>query len=128
MTPVDQTIFTVPGGNCYAACVASLLNMRLCDVPNFHGADDWQTALATWLEPFGMYPVYCALHDGVDAWRPQGLYILGGKSPRGEWGHAVVAMGSKVVHDPHPSRAGVLTWDEATLLVHLDPCGQDEWP
>ena len=121
MIPLDQTIFTVPGGNCFAACVASLLEVSLSRVPNFHNEEDWATALAAWLLPRGMYPVYVGLQGGKDAWRPQGLYILGGQSPRGAWGHAVLAKGNVIVHDPHASRDGVTTWDEATLIVKLDP-------
>lgn len=43
MKPVDQTTFGFPGGNCFSACIASLLEMPLDDVPYFmHG--DWYDA------------------------------------------------------------------------------------
>lgn len=117
MTPVDQTIFGAPEGNCLPACIASILDLRIEDVPHF-GADDWLDTLERWLAPRGLYPV-CATLGGP--WRPAGLYILAGKSPRGDFLHAVVARGSDVVHDPHPSRAGVLSHADATLLIPFEP-------
>lgn len=122
MKPVDQDVFTVPGGNCFSACVASLLELPLADVPYFMGQTDdhdWLGELNTWLAPRVLYAL--CLTFGGDYELP-GLFILGGQSPRGDWCHAVVARGrGEVVHDPHPSRAGVLSLEDATLLVPLDP-------
>ena len=35
--------------------------------------------------------------------------------------HCVVARGREIVWDPHPSRAGLLDWQETTVLVPIDP-------
>jgi len=118
MKPVDQTTFGVPGGNCFSACVASLLELPIEEVPYFMGADDWCAAFAAWLSPRGFYPVSFNIST-VGAWRPEGLFILGGQSPRGS--HAVVARGAVVVHDPHPSRDGLLKVEDGTVLVPFDP-------
>jgi hypothetical protein len=118
MRPIDQTVFGAPMGNCLPACVASLLHLELVQVPHF-GADGWLDALRAWLAPRGFWPAYCELTP--DGWRPEGLYILAGKSPRGSYLHAVVAEGSRIVHDPHPSRAGLLSYADATILVPFDP-------
>lgn len=40
MKPIDQTTFGVPGGNCFSACVASLLELSIDDVPYFMGDCD----------------------------------------------------------------------------------------
>lgn len=128
MKPVDQTVFTVPGGNCFSACVASILEIGLEDVPYFMGdfeeADRgaWFERFANWLAPRGLWPINFRLGD----WHPpdDAIYILSAGSPRGEWDHAVVARGNKVVlHDPHPSRAGLVRLKnaEATLLVPYAP-------
>ncbi len=128
MTPIDQTVFTVPGGNCFSACVASILGIALDDVPYFMGdfeeADKaaWFDRFADWLKPHGLWPV----NFGMGTWHPpnDALYILSAGSPRGEWDHSVVAFGDKViVHDPHPSRAGLVRLEkaEATLLVPYRP-------
>jgi len=55
------------------------------------------------------------------AWQPLGYCILAGKSPRGDFAHAVVGWGMQVVHDPHPSRAGIVTCTEVIVLVPMNP-------
>lgn len=132
MIRVDQTVFEVPGGNCFSACVASLLELPIEQVPYFMGdepfdtepRDDWFPTLLDWLEPRGWWAVPVPLNND---WRPSGLCILSGKSPRGDFDHSVVAMGRgcgeplEVVHDPHPSRAGVTSLVDVVLLVPIDP-------
>ncbi len=118
MKPIDQTIFGSPGGNCLTACIASILEVTLDQVTVIGTDETWVYALGDWLRPRGLYPLCFQLDT---AWRPPGLYILGGKSPRGNFLHAVVALGDDVIHDPHPSRAGVLSRADATLFVSLDP-------
>lgn len=121
MKPVDQTRFGVPEGNCFAACVASLLELPLEQVPHFpdHGAD-WYSAFRDWLRARRLYPVCFEVKRPEDG-RPDGMHILSGKSPRGEFLHSVVAKGAYIVHDPHPSRAGIRTEEDAILLVPFDP-------
>jgi len=126
MIPVDQTVFAVPGGNCFSACVASLLELPLKVVPYFMGdkppgePEEWFAGFLAWLRPLGYWAIPLSVGNG---WRPEGLCILSGKSPRGSFLHSVVARGTDldVVHDPHPSRAGVLTKDDVVILVPLDP-------
>lgn len=121
MIPIQQTVFSVPGGNCLSACVASLLEISLLDVPYFGGDDEWWASLRRWLQPRGLYALNSTLDASPDAWRPEGYYILAGQSPRGPWLHAVVARGHEIVHDPHPSRAGILAHKDATILVPFSP-------
>lgn len=127
MTPVDQTTFGNPGGNCFSACVASLLGLAIEDVPYFMGEPDelghlWTGRLDAWLEPRGLYALHFDIldrerYDRANLW-PKGFYILGGMSPRGA--HAVVAQGKNVVHDPHPNREGLLSVDGFTLILAID--------
>lgn len=119
MTPVDQTTFGIPHGNCFSACVATLLDLPLVEVPWFMG-DDWPEGFQQWLAPLGLYSVCLRVHlpDGSE-WYPPGLHILGGQSPRGP--HAVVALGRTIVHDPHPSRSGLLVREDCTMLVPCAP-------
>lgn len=117
MRPVDQTTFGQPGGNCFSACVASLLHLTIGDVPYFMGASDWVEEFANWLSPRWLYPVTIRCQSGD--WRPRGFYILGGESPRGS--HAVVALHGRIVHDPHPSRDGLIRIEDATMLVPFEP-------
>lgn len=131
MIPVDQTRFGGPGsppeslGNCYAACLASILELPLDAVPAALGTtDDWWPKLQEWLHPFGLGSISLQVADGDDlGWLPRGAFhVLTGKSPRGDWDHAVVACSGRVVHDPHPSRAGLHgTARTIELFVALDP-------
>jgi len=123
MTPVDQTTFGHPGGNCYSACIASLLGLPISEVPYFMADPPpaWHERLDAFLAPFGFYALHFvitdrAVYDRDNLW-PKGYYILTGKSPRGD--HAVVARGPDVAHDPHPSRAGLTEIDGFNLLIPL---------
>ncbi len=122
MTPVDMLHLEhgQPGatpGDCFRCCVASLLDLPASEVPHFcdwpSPSINWVPRLAAWLAPRGL--LYLPLDGIPDCWlagdrRP--LVIAGGKSPRGEWGHNVVGelsrAGYRLVHDPHPSRAGLV--------------------
>lgn len=80
--------------------------------------------LDAWLEPRGlcaweglMPPIAIENLFALDEYLPQELYILGGFSPRGR-GHVVVAYGGYIVHDPHPSRAGLVSAD-AFMVIGL---------
>jgi hypothetical protein len=125
MKPVDQTVFTVPGGNCFSACIATLLEIPLERVPYFMGdfqerPDAWWDRFLAWLLPHGLYAINIACPPDGE-WHPLGEYILNAGSPRGDWDHSVVAVGRKIVHDPHPSRAGLVRLErqQATIILPL---------
>ncbi len=127
MTPVDQTIFEDHHGNCYAACIASLLDLPLDKVPNFidlAGQDGNMTSIAAkWLEERGwaLWECHYLSQDDISHvfWGHRGPKhcILSGVSPRRradgskKW-HATVGKvggyGIEMAHDPHPSRAGLV--------------------
>lgn len=100
--PVDQTRFG-SGGNCFSACVAMLLELRIDDVPYFMTGADWWHAFETWLRERRFAPIW---HDrrGEIASKPapDGFNIKSGQSPRfpGRY-HSVLAYRDRVVHDPH---------------------------
>ena len=136
MQPVKQTQFAAPIkdgdrwilppdiGNCFASCVASILEMPLADVPNFCAIEgDWWKPFQYWLFMRGLYAVEVVCnYEQHYLWPlpPDVLCIVTGKSPRGDFSHAVVARtvagetgdgeynhGFEYVHDPHPSNAYV---------------------
>ncbi len=144
MKPVDQTrcncgdLLTEAPGNCWTACIASILELPLADVPDeaafwkpgLRQAQSWipyEKAMFAWLRQRGLLLVEIKLPDVFfrgDDWDP--LCILSGPSPRNpEVHHAVVARGTTIIHDPHPTKAGLLTiegkpwWYE--FFVPIDP-------
>lgn len=117
MTPVDQRVFAEREGDvgdCLSACVASLLNLPLDDVPVFVAEPNWHAAMDNWLAERGLALIYLHFLRGTWPWIPPRdvPLIVGGQSPRGPWGHAVIGIwregAMEVLHDPHPSRAGIV--------------------
>lgn len=100
MKPVEQTAVGVPAGNCFEACLASILEIPLESIPHFVGDDWWER----YLEHFGARGVellYVPLGGGV----PKGYSAAGGPSPRHAGVmHSVVCLDGEMVWDPHPRR------------------------
>lgn len=122
MRPVEQTKFAPPDGDCFAACVASVLEVSVADVPNFH-ADDWLARWNDWLAPLNVELVMTTCVDGAPhPCLTRGYALLGARSPRGDWNHAVVCRDGAIVWDPHPKRdMGVGEWIDWTVFRVIDP-------
>jgi hypothetical protein len=106
-------------GNCLAAALASVLEIPIEDLPEFTD-DGWQGELNSWLAPRSLCYLEFPVHD-QERWRSYylrhaGFHLLCGPSERGLY-HAVVARAGKIVHDPHPSRAGLQKVEQAGFLV-----------
>jgi hypothetical protein len=137
LIPVYQTLFTGPDnipdqqGNCFPACIASILEINLDDLPNFcayHGPDypsrwvppAWYVFTNTWLtNNYNMSIVWLegfkknnTPEDCIEYYEADGVisdYCMGaGKSPRGDFLHGVVLdIDGNLVHDPHPLGNGI---------------------
>lgn len=120
MRPVDQTTYGHSDGNCFAACVASILEIPIAEVPNTFGLND---QLLRWLAQRGLS---ATLYDRAE-YVPPGYAIAAGPSLRfaGRF-HACVAYDGRVVHDPHPSRDG-LPFGVAEYVVIHGPRGETMW-
>lgn len=124
MTPVKQ-IRGDDGsriGDCFRACIASILDLTSADVPHFYeglhpGADvPWQTRLRirTWFAERGLYLIDIPMEgtsaeevmEAVSNGHPRLHYLLCGKSVKGVH-HCVVCRGAKMVHDPSGSSWGI---------------------
>lgn len=128
MKPVEQTVLMPPGGNCFAACMASILELPLERMPDFTPFDDWTVRWNQWLRPMNLAIMHCSLPEDPDALRTfrqmcmPGYTIPAADSPRGDWLHAVVAFDGEIVWDPHPKRdMGLGVWREITYLFVIDP-------
>ncbi len=119
MKPIDQTRFGNPDGNCFNACIASILEIPLEDVPEYIAeAGNYYPKYNKWLEQYNLEILWMRFGHDV----PNGYAILCGKSDRG-LDHAVVTFKGEIVHDPHPSKVGLIegtgtNWD---IFVMLDP-------
>ena len=119
MKPICQTKFGEQG-NCMAACIASILEISIDDVPEmdckicdnteFHKA--WHTILNEWLfKKYGLS--YMELKIDYPWIKNLGYHIICGDSPRlNGIQHAVVGLNGKMVHDPFPSAAGIIKGTE----------------
>lgn len=107
-----QTIFG-QGGNCFATCIAMLLDMSINDVPNFvAGGEFWWEDFQKWLGERNLLAIEidCEVQHMRDL--PVGqLVILTGEANRGLL-HCIIAsyrgvdekgyMTWNFEHDPHP--------------------------
>lgn len=118
-------------GNCLQAAVASLLELDVDQVPHFALYVDWFAAMRRWARErdgdftYFEFPVpdqYVHAWSTVVDWgREHDAHVLlSGPSPRGPFWHVVVGnVDLEVVHDPHPSRAGLLEVRDA--IVYCSP-------
>lgn len=124
MIPVEQVHTAPPDGDCMRACLASILELPLEDVPNYHGST-WAMRYQEWLNARNLMMLTWAHsdgQDGQDAVTETGYAILCAKSPRGDYNHAVVTYAGEIVWDPSPHRDdGIGSYVEWTILVPLDP-------
>lgn len=122
MTPVMQSKLyakdAVHNGNCFAACLASLLDLPLWMVPPFEdmfARSDWFPRVEDWLER--LFHLRLVRTDGHELAALPEFYIGSGLSARGVR-HSVIYRTGELAHDPHPSGAGVTavewTW-------HMEP-------
>lgn len=117
-TRYDQT----PSG-CWAACIAGLTGLPHDELAAFVPRNDdgsldgsmgteYHNAVNAYLRSRG----WRLLHVGANA--PRGFAIGSGDSPR-DVSHAVIVRDGELWHDPHPSRAGVRSFEMFELLVPL---------
>lgn len=124
MKPVMQNVLWQPdgigNGNCFAACLASLLDLPLWMVPPFEQmfgrGDDFAKRRSEWLnQMFGLRLVRTNGHE-IDKLPP--FYIASGPSVRGVH-HSVIYREGALEHDPHPAQSGIMdvewTWHLAAL-------------
>lgn len=134
-TFVDQDRFggsnAPPGerGNCMQACLANVLNLPLGRVPHFYDTaqDETQQAIeiSQWCAARGWLCVYLSpewLRCPWVVFPPEALLILSGTSPRNSaWSHVVVGHvaqdGWRLIHDPHPSKDGIVGDPTGAYLV-----------
>lgn len=134
MKKIDQTRLYYPNsdeppGNCFQACVASILECSISDIPDeakhwSPGASPYRTwrlfwdDFCIWLQGRSIGYIECEITAAFDARSVLGVpFIASGPSPRDKnIDHSVVmcyertderTVSPVMVHDPHPSRDGL---------------------
>jgi len=130
MGPLTQSILVNDPcgerGNCFAACIASILEVSLEEVPNFCNFDDWRWRTNRWLAPRGLAYIDVTLSgDARDLLvKDWGYHVVSGDGPRGHR-HSVVGLRGEIVWDPHPSQTGFLghphEWEYGLLAKTFIP-------
>lgn len=123
MIPVDMLCLHDPQqgiyGDCQRACIASLLELNPKDIPHFYESGN---DLIFWKSLNGFLAEHALLHLQVEAFNfGMGIFkghadcyhMIYGNSCRNTL-HAVVGLNGVIVHDPHPSRAGLLPDNKET--------------
>lgn len=118
MKPVDQTKTLDAGerGNCLAACLASLFEMSIDQVPALEELSPgaWKTALDEWVSSLGKELV----RRDPDQYHHNQHYIAVGLSSRGNR-HATIGLNGAVVHDPDLAREGLAQFEYIMTLENL---------
>ena len=139
MKPVNQSTFGSDQnildkiGDCFLACLASLLDVELSSVPRdwLHlDSETFHSKYNTWLmDTHGLYVV--DLSTDTPEMVLHGYHVIQGRSPRSKhpnvFDHCVVGLNGQMVHDPHPSGDGVEDGGSGliySVLVPLTTKGQ----
>jgi len=123
MTPIKQTILGSKG-NCFDACIASILDLEINDVPNLNAHLEnglWVSVLNKWLASFGLsYMAVTIPFSDIDLYfENKDFYhiIIGHTDRSSPLLHAVVGRKGKMVFDPHPTGLGLMV--DKTLMVGI---------
>lgn len=124
MIPVMQTIIDKGKGNCFSAALASILELKLEDVPYFRVIDQsiWINELFSFLHKYDCefygtkYGTNILTYDiGIN-----GYYIVNGQSrfyfDDPTITHSVVFYKGKMIHDPNPANKGLLTINSCYMI------------
>lgn len=122
-------------GDCFRACLATLLQRDPTTVPHFVQIDkdsigerNWYKEVNLWLkEHYGLCMIIVngdkSFTDAYYLERSVGIplyHMVCGATKRGTL-HAVIGQNGRVVFDPHPSRDGLINVDSMYFLVPINP-------
>lgn len=102
MRPVEQTIPSPPHGDCFRACIASILEVGIDDLPN-PISDDWAKEWGEHLETRGLSLVEIVLTERGCWWHIANEQYWIASVPSLNYPdkfHSVVMRGGELAHDP----------------------------
>jgi hypothetical protein len=114
MKAVFQTRYGKEHGNCFQACLASILEMKLDDVPDFCNIVkdpfyQWQIETNKWLRQFGlaMVTVDHNFNDDICNGFIEDCYIIATGNNHDGVRHCVVWRNGEIVHNPNKYCKGI---------------------
>ena len=121
MKPVMQTM-TGTEGNCFPACIASLLEIRIDEIPSL-GDLTWVSELNEWLRPRGLVhlDIRIAKDEIEEFFSDKDFHhVLTGPSPRLDgYDHSVIGRRGVMVHDPYIDGMGLDDEDNGYITVGI---------
>jgi hypothetical protein len=131
MIPHLQEIKNFKNGDCFRACVASILHVDVGDVINFmeEGEDRFFDLVSDYNKQEPHVLIDLTASREVGRMLTGVLCIATGTSPRNDkHNHSVVWKGEMMVHDPHPSGDGI-TGDPKlfTVVIPKDMGKLKQW-
>jgi len=120
MKPVMQTRISGPLANCFTACLASILELAIEDIPDFYRTVPASQAIKETNRWLAHRDLQLVTLRSAEHLLPKAYMIAEGLGPRGRR-HAVVHFGDVAVHDPHPSGEGLKAVDVYRLFVAVHP-------
>ena len=127
MKPVYQTIFSNTLGDCFRACIASIFEFPITDMPNFwEQTQDTSTfwkLVDNWMRKNKGFRCLSVQFRKKDLHLVDGILCIAcAKSPRNKDDDHAVVWKDGLLHDPHPDSTGLLEEpDSFSLFVPLNP-------
>lgn len=129
MTPIFQTRYGDPEGNCTEACLATMVGCELDEVPDLFklshppGGRHWFIVLDEWLATRGLALVQVQ-YDGpgtpFPAFTVPGVPVIAGGPAKanGVAHYCVMESGTwKLLHDPHEGWEGITAVEDVLFLT-----------
>ena len=128
MIPIIQTKIGI-NGNCFAACIASIFEIKIIEAPNLMpepltDGDTQTDILNKWLYNYNLKYIeigVAPIKKVVDLLN--GVYhVIIGRSPLNKnLDHCVVGCGGIIIHDPHPDEIGIEGFKKFGIFISLNP-------
>lgn len=124
MIKVYQTKTGV-GGNCFQAAIASILEQKLCDIPDFcneYAEDEYYDQFVLWLNHRGLTAVPITFNAKQDnKYFNNAYYIASGIAKCSGLRHCVIYKGNTQVHNPNRKcEDEIINIDMVDIIFPLD--------